>query len=50
MIDTVSMTIRDAHSFQLHLISLKIAQFSDVHLSDTFPAKELESVVQRNQR
>lgn len=46
MIDTVSMTIRDAQ-LPASFDQFKIAQFSDVHLSDTFPSKELESVVQQ---
>lgn len=44
MIDTVSLTIHDAQ-LPASFDQFKIAQFSDVHLSDTFPAKDLETVV-----
>ncbi|MCA0924596.1 metallophosphoesterase [Bacillus stratosphericus] len=46
MIDAVSLTIHDAQ-LPASFNQFKIAQFSDVHLSDTFPAKDLETVVQK---
>lgn len=46
MIDTVSLTIQDAQ-LPASFDQFKIAQFSDVHLSDTFPAKDLEAIVQK---
>ncbi|OYN66618.1 metallophosphoesterase [Bacillus safensis] len=46
MIDTVSLTIHDAQ-LPASFDQFKIAQFSDVHLSDTFPAKDLEAIVQK---
>ena len=46
MIDTVSLTIQDAQ-LPASFDQFKIAQFSDVHLSDTFAAKNLEAIVQK---
>lgn len=46
MIDAVSLTIHDAQ-LPASFDQFKIAQFSDVHLSDTFPTEDLESIVQK---
>lgn len=46
MIDVVSLTIQDSQ-LPTSFDHFKIAQFSDVHLSHTFPAKDLETIVQK---
>ncbi|OLP63178.1 hypothetical protein BACPU_33970 [Bacillus pumilus] len=46
MIDMVSLTIRDSQ-LPASFDRFKIAQFSDVHLSDTFSTNSLESIMQK---
>ncbi|MDM5297713.1 metallophosphoesterase [Bacillus pumilus] len=46
MIDMVSLTIQDSQ-LPASFDGFKIAQFSDVHLSDTFSTNSLESIMQK---
>ncbi|MFJ5963609.1 metallophosphoesterase [Bacillus sp. NPDC093026] len=46
MIDVVSITIKD-RQLPASFDNFKIAPLSDVHLSDSFSAKDLEAVVQQ---